>query len=225
MATKVRPEFNSSSRQAIFLSAKTKVKSESYRNFFSFCRLAHGVVISSAHLVMFISVQTYFEMAQFFGGHDGLQWFFAVMSVLALVFVYFFLPETHELTLIGIERYFENHTVYSKAGFRNANMQDNLDGHNRKDSINARPTERKYSTRNVEILAALAESGSEYDSLIKNNPEKYPAIKIENGKETGSNNNIGHYDLSKIDYIDKSVLELDRIPYSPVSSEKLSTKS
>lgn len=164
---------------------------------------------------MFISVQTYKEMADFFGGHDGLQWFFAIMSILALVFVFFFLPETHRKTLFEIEHYFQNHLIYSKEKLIIIDDDDEDDNNqniikkrnyesNIKTAEQAKPIDRKYSVRNVEILAALPENLNEYDTLIKQKEEKYPSI-------VDKNSRFGNYDLSKIEYIDKSNVELNRL--------------
>lgn len=178
--------------------------------------MAHGLVIAAAHVVMFISVQTYKEMSVFFGGHDGLQWFFAVMSLLALVFVFFFLPETHQKTLFEIEHYFASHCIYSKdydyydddeeEDDKNQNIIKKGNYEMNIKTEQSKPIDRKYSVRNVEILAALPENINEYDTLIRQTEEKYPSI-VENNAES----KFGNYDLTKIEYIDKSNVELDRL--------------
>ena len=155
-------------------------------------------------------------MSEFFGGHDGLQWFFAVMSILALVFVFFFLPETHGKTLFEIEHYFQKHLIYAKDKIifeddEDDSNQNNIRKRNYEANIKTaeqtKPIDRKYSVRNVEILAALPENLNEYDTLIKQNEEKYPSIVQNNDKDS----KFGNYDLTKIEYIDKSVVDLDRL--------------
>ncbi|KAL0277104.1 UNVERIFIED_CONTAM: hypothetical protein PYX00_004502 [Menopon gallinae] len=148
--------------------------------------LAHGLVIASAHLIMFLALKSYYQMEKFFGGHDYLQWFFSAMAILALVFVYLFLPETHKLTLFQIEDYFQNNTVYVCK--------------KRRETADAPKRERRMSLKNVEILESLPENNAEYDTLVKqpnpinNNEKTYPA-----------------FDLSKIDYIDKSAVDLEKV--------------
>ncbi|XP_049846959.1 facilitated trehalose transporter Tret1-like [Schistocerca gregaria] len=74
--------------------------------------LAHGILMSFAHIVMFVTIQYYFDMLNFFGGAHVLQWFFAVVCIMAAVHVWIFLPETHGVTLSDIEKYFRENTFY-----------------------------------------------------------------------------------------------------------------
>lgn len=47
-----------------------------------------------------------------FGGSHGVQWFFAVISILGAIYAYIFLPETHGQKLSDIQKYFLHNTVY-----------------------------------------------------------------------------------------------------------------
>lgn len=151
------------------------------------------MVMASAHIIMFVSLQTYYDMAELFGGHDGLQWFFAVMCVIALIFIYFFLPETHGKTLLEIENYFNSHTVYSTKEIRNSKSGE-------KGLL--------WKSKKMNVMESLKEKPGEYETLVKGKENKCPKIVIEDP------NMIGETDVRKLDYIDKSVVELDRIPYA-----------
>jgi MFS family permease len=74
--------------------------------------LAHGITISIAHILMFVSIQCYRDVRDLLGGAHALQWFFAAMALGGVVFVYVFLPETHGRTLAEIEEYFKENTIY-----------------------------------------------------------------------------------------------------------------
>jgi MFS family permease len=74
--------------------------------------LAHGVTISVAHIMMFVSIQCYRDVRDLLGGAHALQWFFAAMALGGVVFVYIFLPETHGRKLAEIEEYFKENTMY-----------------------------------------------------------------------------------------------------------------
>jgi MFS family permease len=74
--------------------------------------LAHGITISVAHIVMFVSIQCYRDLRDLLGGAHALQWFFAAMAFGAVVFVYVFLPETHGRKLAEIEEYFKENTIF-----------------------------------------------------------------------------------------------------------------
>ena len=74
--------------------------------------LAHGITISIAHILMFLSIQLYRDLKDILGGAHAIQWFFAAMALGGVAFVYIFLPETHGRKLIEIEQYFHNNTVY-----------------------------------------------------------------------------------------------------------------
>ncbi|GFG29234.1 hypothetical protein Cfor_01029 [Coptotermes formosanus] len=74
--------------------------------------LAHGVTISFAHIMMFVSIQCYRDVRDLLGGAHAVQWFFAVMALGGAVFVYIFLPETHGRKLADIEDYFKENCIY-----------------------------------------------------------------------------------------------------------------
>jgi MFS family permease len=74
--------------------------------------LAHGITVSVAHILMFISIQCYRDVRDLLGGAHALQWFFAAMAFAGVIFVYIFLPETHGRKLSEIEEYFKEKTIY-----------------------------------------------------------------------------------------------------------------
>lgn len=74
--------------------------------------LAQGVVLSVAHLSMWCAVQLYPTLVELLQGGAGIQWFFAVVSLSASLFVFILLPETHNKPLIEIENYFNDNFIY-----------------------------------------------------------------------------------------------------------------
>ncbi|XP_066995155.1 facilitated trehalose transporter Tret1-2 homolog isoform X2 [Anabrus simplex] len=74
--------------------------------------IAHGIVISVAHVIMFGAVHSYRSLTSFLGGAHGVQWFFAAVSLVGSLFVWLFLPETHGVALKDFENYFNNNTLY-----------------------------------------------------------------------------------------------------------------
>jgi MFS family permease len=74
--------------------------------------LAHGVTISFAHIIMFVSIQCYRDVRDLLGGAHAVQWFFAATALGGAVFVYVFLPETHGKKLTDIEEYFKENSIY-----------------------------------------------------------------------------------------------------------------
>ena len=74
--------------------------------------LAHGVTISVAHIMMFVSIQCYRDVRDLLGGAHAVQWFFAVVALGGALFVYIFLPETHGKKLADIEEYFKENFIY-----------------------------------------------------------------------------------------------------------------
>ncbi|KAK2588968.1 hypothetical protein KPH14_001818 [Odynerus spinipes] len=82
--------------------------------------IAHSISYSIANLLMFSALQSYRFLQDFLGGSYAGQWFFAVVSLMATVFVWLLLPETHGKKLSEIEEYFQNNflaigTTESKA--------------------------------------------------------------------------------------------------------------
>ncbi|KAF5284926.1 hypothetical protein FQA39_LY16881 [Lamprigera yunnana] len=74
--------------------------------------VAYSIVYSFANLIMFVAIQSYFNLRNLLGGSSGLQFFFAGISLAGLLYSYVFLPETHKMKLSDIEKYFINHTTY-----------------------------------------------------------------------------------------------------------------
>ncbi|XP_066906230.1 facilitated trehalose transporter Tret1-2 homolog isoform X2 [Halyomorpha halys] len=73
---------------------------------------SQGFIVSLAHVIMFSALQIYRELPDLLGGSYGVQWFFAGMSLLSVLFVFIFLPETHKKMLYEIQDYFNNNTIY-----------------------------------------------------------------------------------------------------------------
>jgi facilitated trehalose transporter len=74
--------------------------------------MAHSIATSIVNIIMFFAVQNYVNMESALGGSAGVQWFFSVVSFGAVIFVFVFLPETHEKKLSEIEDYFKHNTIY-----------------------------------------------------------------------------------------------------------------
>ncbi|XP_075223390.1 trehalose transporter 1-like protein isoform X1 [Lycorma delicatula] len=74
--------------------------------------LAQGLTISTAHLIMFSAIQCYRPMSDWLGGSYAVQWLFGFVSLLSVIFVFIFLPETHKKLLSEIQDYFKHNTIY-----------------------------------------------------------------------------------------------------------------
>ncbi|XP_044741056.1 facilitated trehalose transporter Tret1-2 homolog isoform X2 [Chrysoperla carnea] len=74
--------------------------------------LAHSVSYSMANLLMFAAVQSYRDLNTILGGSHGVQWFFAVISILGAIYAFIFLPETQGKKLSDIQKYFLHNTIY-----------------------------------------------------------------------------------------------------------------
>ncbi|KAF5284228.1 hypothetical protein FQR65_LT00228 [Abscondita terminalis] len=83
---------------------------------------AYSMLIAVANLFTFFALQCYFPLHHALGGSSGLQFFFAAVSLSAMVFSYLFLPETHNYKLIDNEIYFRNHTIYKRPNTRKRNQ-------------------------------------------------------------------------------------------------------
>lgn len=70
--------------------------------------VAHSIAYSVNNFILFASVQMFYPLEDWFGGIVGIQWFFAVISILASVYTFIFLPETHGKKLSEITEYFAN---------------------------------------------------------------------------------------------------------------------
>lgn len=76
--------------------------------------IMQGLTVCVAHILMFIAIKSYYTLSELLGGSHGIQLFFAGISILGLIFLYIFLPETHNKSLEEIESYFSNNTMYVK---------------------------------------------------------------------------------------------------------------
>ncbi|KAL3270530.1 hypothetical protein HHI36_021069 [Cryptolaemus montrouzieri] len=74
--------------------------------------IAHSLTNGMAHLLMFFSIQSFYNLCGIFDGVAGVQFFFAVISILGAVYAYVFLPETHRKKLNQIQEYFVHNTMY-----------------------------------------------------------------------------------------------------------------
>lgn len=74
--------------------------------------IAHSIAYSAANGLMFASVQSYVSLEHLFGGVAGVQWFFAVVALMGLIYAFVFLPETHGKKLSVIVDYFNYNTIY-----------------------------------------------------------------------------------------------------------------
>ncbi|KAJ8984016.1 hypothetical protein NQ317_012239, partial [Molorchus minor] len=73
--------------------------------------VAHSIAYSMANVLMFIAIKSYIFLTEAFGP-AGIQWFFAVVSIFASVYVFLFLPETHGKKLSEITGYFEDSSIF-----------------------------------------------------------------------------------------------------------------
>lgn len=78
--------------------------------------IGHSTVSSVAYVLMAVSIQSYWDLNYICGGIVGVQFFFAVVSLLSALYILVFLPETHGKTLTDITEYFNHHTVFLKCG-------------------------------------------------------------------------------------------------------------
>ncbi|KAF5284938.1 hypothetical protein FQA39_LY16893 [Lamprigera yunnana] len=74
--------------------------------------VAHAVVSSVANFLVFCALQAYFPLIELFSGSSGLQFFYGTMALGGALFVFVFMPETHNKKLSEIEAYFWKHTTY-----------------------------------------------------------------------------------------------------------------
>ena len=77
--------------------------------------IAHSISYSIANLLLFAALQSYRSLQNFLGGSYAVQWFFAGVSLGAVVFVWLLLPETHGKKLSEIEEYFHNNFLAAGA--------------------------------------------------------------------------------------------------------------
>ncbi|KAI5706000.1 hypothetical protein M8J76_015834 [Diaphorina citri] len=74
--------------------------------------IIQGPVMAWANFIMFAAIKSYLSMEGFFGGIDRVHFFFATMSFVSVIFVWLYLPETHNRKLIEIEHYFRHNCCY-----------------------------------------------------------------------------------------------------------------
>ncbi|XP_068901530.1 facilitated trehalose transporter Tret1-like [Tenebrio molitor] len=74
--------------------------------------VAHSIAYSMANILMFLAVQSYENLMLAFGGAAGVQFFFAVVSLVAVVYTFVVIPETHRKKLSEIEDYFNHNVIY-----------------------------------------------------------------------------------------------------------------
>lgn len=77
--------------------------------------IAQGIVVCLACFLMFVMLQNYYFMKQFFGGLAGVQWFFSGISFMGVLFMYTFLPETQNKSLNEIEDKFRPNVICLKS--------------------------------------------------------------------------------------------------------------
>lgn len=71
-----------------------------------------GMSVCIAHVIMFGVIKSYYTLLAWLGGVAGLLLFYSAVCVVGLVFLYVFLPETHNKTLEEIADYFAHNSVY-----------------------------------------------------------------------------------------------------------------
>ncbi|EFA05603.2 facilitated trehalose transporter Tret1 [Tribolium castaneum] len=74
--------------------------------------VAHSIAYSSANILMFGAVQCYEVLMTSLKGAAGVQFFFAVICIIAMVYTFVFVPETHRKKLTEIEEYFNHNMIY-----------------------------------------------------------------------------------------------------------------
>lgn len=74
--------------------------------------IMQGMSVCIAHVIMFGVIKSYYSLLHWLGGYDGLLLFYSAVCVVGLVFLYVFLPETHNRTLEEIANYFTHNSVY-----------------------------------------------------------------------------------------------------------------
>lgn len=71
-----------------------------------------GPIMGWCNAVMFLAVHFYGDLKDLLGGMLGILLFYCFISLLAALFVWLFIPETHVMKLIEIEDYFKDNTIY-----------------------------------------------------------------------------------------------------------------
>lgn len=76
--------------------------------------IGHSLSFSLANILMFMAVQSYRTLLDWFGPH-GVQWFFCFVSICGFFFGLCFLPETHGKKLSEIQASFEKKKPVARA--------------------------------------------------------------------------------------------------------------
>jgi len=71
-----------------------------------------GPIMGWCNAVMFVAVHFYEDLKGMLGGMLGILWFYSLISLLTVLFVWVFIPETHVMKLSEIEDYFKDNTIY-----------------------------------------------------------------------------------------------------------------
>ncbi|VVC36225.1 Hypothetical protein CINCED_3A014919 [Cinara cedri] len=71
-----------------------------------------GPIMGWCNTIMFVAVHFYDDFKRILGGMLGILWLYSFISILTVLFVWIFIPETHIMKLSEIEDYFKDNTVY-----------------------------------------------------------------------------------------------------------------
>lgn len=71
-----------------------------------------GPLMGWCNALMFVAVHYYEDLKRVLGGMLGILWFYSLISMLTVLFVWVFIPETHKKKLSTIEDYFKDNTIY-----------------------------------------------------------------------------------------------------------------
>jgi facilitated trehalose transporter len=74
--------------------------------------VANSISTCMASLLMFVSLQLYPLLHELCNGISGAQIFFGLVTLFGVIYIYIFLPETHEKKLSEIEEYFRQNIVF-----------------------------------------------------------------------------------------------------------------
>ncbi|KAG5887749.1 hypothetical protein JTB14_016101 [Gonioctena quinquepunctata] len=85
--------------------------------------VANSLSFSIANLLMFLSLQSFWTMNSLLGGMAGVQWFFAVVSLMCSAYVFVVLPETQGKKLSDITEYFLHNTIYLGSSKKDASRR------------------------------------------------------------------------------------------------------
>lgn len=71
-----------------------------------------GPIMAWSNFVMFLAVYFYEDLKDLLDGMLGILWFYSLVSILSVLFVWMFIPETHIMKLSEIEDYFKDNNFY-----------------------------------------------------------------------------------------------------------------